>query len=81
MEASQFAGLFPPEGYDYTAMKTKADHIALMHGSDDPYCPLEQAEYIARNLDAPLTVVPNGHHLGARYSELPELWSIIEPNL
>jgi predicted alpha/beta hydrolase family esterase len=81
MEASQFAHLFPTEGYNYEAMKAKADKIAFMHGSDDPYCPLEQAEFLAKQLDAPLTVVPNGHHLGAKYSELPELWSIIEPNL
>jgi predicted alpha/beta hydrolase family esterase len=80
-DTTTFANLFPPDGWDFEAIKSKADHLAFMHGSDDPYCPLEQAEYLAKQLDAPLTVVPNGHHLGAQYTELPELWNILESEL
>jgi predicted alpha/beta hydrolase family esterase len=52
-----------------------------MHGADDPYCPLDRAQYLADQLAAPITIIPNGHHLGAKYTELPELWHLIEPNL
>ncbi len=78
MDAAQFVGLFPPDGFDFTTMKQRADAIEFLHGSDDPYCPLDQAEHLAGELDAPLTIVPNGHHLGAKYTELPELWRIVE---
>jgi uncharacterized protein len=81
MDESQFENLFPPEGYEFMRMREKADKIAFLHGDDDPYCPLEQAQFLAEQLEAPLTVVPQGHHLGAKYTELPELWQIIEPNL
>jgi pimeloyl-ACP methyl ester carboxylesterase len=77
----QFENLFLPEGFDFNHIKQQADKLTLLHGSDDPYCPLEQAEYLSKQLDAPLTVVPNGHHLGARYTELPEVWKLIEPSI
>lgn len=73
----QFDNLFPPEGFDFEYIKSKAKSFALLHGDDDPYCPLEQAEYIAAQLDAPITVVPKGHHLGSNYTKLPVLWEII----
>lgn len=78
---TQFANLFPPEGFNFARIKQNADKLAFLHGDDDPYCPLEQAKYLAEKLDAPLTVVPNGHHLGAKFTELPEAWHIIEPSL
>jgi uncharacterized protein len=75
---TQFANLFPQEGFDFSRIKQNASELAFLHGSDDPYCPLEQAQYLSKQLDAPLTVVPNGHHLGARYTELAEVWKLIE---
>jgi predicted alpha/beta hydrolase family esterase len=80
----QFINLFPPNppaGFDFPAMKQRADKILFMHGADDPYCPLDRAQYLADQLAAPITIIPNGHHLGAKYTELPELWELIEPNL
>ena len=77
----QFKNLFPSEGFDFAAIRQKADKIAFLHSSDDPYCPLSQAEYLAKQLEAPITAVPNGHHLGSRFTELPAVWSIIEPSL
>ncbi|HSX05622.1 MAG TPA: alpha/beta fold hydrolase [Candidatus Saccharimonadales bacterium] len=80
-DTTKFDHLFPPEGFDFKAIKAKAGKLAFLHGSDDPYCPLEQAQYLAKELNAPITVVPNGHHLGAGFTELPELWQILAPNL
>jgi predicted alpha/beta hydrolase family esterase len=76
----QFKDTFPSEGFDFELIKSKADKLAFLHGSDDPYCPLEQAKWLAEQLGAPITVVPNGHHLGTKFTELPELWSLIKTN-
>ena len=81
MDASQFSELFPPSGYDYSLIKTKAHALSMIHGSNDPYVPLQWAQNLAQKLDVKLTVVPNGHHLGAAYSVLPEIWQIIEPHV
>ena len=81
LEKGQFSHLFPEAGFDFAAIKNKAGKIAFLHGSDDPYCPLEQAEYLAEQLDAPLTIVENGKHLGSNFREFPELWQILEPHL
>ncbi len=78
---TQFDNLFPPEGFDFERIRSKAESIALLHGDDDPYCPLEQAKYIAAQLDAPLTVVPGGHHLGGKFTELPVLWDILKKEI
>jgi predicted alpha/beta hydrolase family esterase len=75
----QFENLFPPNGFNFAAMKQKADRIAFLHGDNDPYCPLEQAQFLAEQLNAEITVVPNGGHLGKAYAELPELWAILKP--
>jgi predicted alpha/beta hydrolase family esterase len=77
-DSTQFKDLFPSEGFDFARIKKNADKLTFLHGDDDPYCPLEQAKYLAEKLDAPITVVPNGHHLGAKFTELPEVWKIIE---
>lgn len=77
----QFAHLFPPEGFDFELMKSKAEKIAFFHGDNDPYCPLEQAKFLAEKLDASLTVIPGGGHLGSAYTEFPQLWDAIKENL
>jgi predicted alpha/beta hydrolase family esterase len=74
----QFENLFPEAGFNFAKMKQKADALAFLHGADDPYCPLEQAQLLAEQLDASITVVPNGGHLGKQYQELPELWAVIK---
>lgn len=77
---TQFENLFPPDGFDFDLIQSKVEKIAFLHGDDDPYCPLEQAKFLAEKLDASLTVIPNGHHLGSRYTELPVLWNILKEN-
>lgn len=84
MDYEQFKNLFPPEGFNFKLIKSKADKLAFLHGDDDPYCPLEQAKYLAEQLDAPITVVHGGRHFTKNNEanfELPELWKILEPNL
>lgn len=76
-----FAHLFPRYGFRFRRIRKKADHLAFLHGSDDPHCPLEQAETLSAKLKASLLILPNGGHLGAQFSELPQLWQVIQPYL
>lgn len=80
-DPGQFDNLFPPDGFDLAAIRNKAEKLAFLHSDDDPYCPLEQVQVLAKQLYASLTVVHEGHHLGAKFTELPELWEIIKPSL
>jgi predicted alpha/beta hydrolase family esterase len=78
---TQFENLFPEAGFDFAKMREKAGAISFLHSDNDPYCPLEQAQFLAEQLSAPITIVPGGGHLGKQYAELPELWKLIEPRL
>lgn len=81
MELAQFKDLFPPNGFNFETIKQKADKLAFLHSDDDPYCPVEQAKWLAEQTNSPITIVQNRHHLGAKFTELPELWQILEPDL
>lgn len=76
-----FAHLFPRWGFKWRRIRGNADHLALLHGSDDPYCPLEQAVTVATKLKAPMMIVPGGGHLGSGLKELPQLWNVLGPYL
>lgn len=74
LDKEQFKDLFPPAGFDFDIIRSRVHEIAFLHGDDDPYCPLDQAQWLAEQLQAPITIVPNGHHLGGKYgTELPPL--------
>jgi predicted alpha/beta hydrolase family esterase len=84
--AEQMSGVFPDGGFDFEKIKQNAERIAFLHSDNDPYCPLEQAQDLANRLDAEITVLHtnygnNADHLGSPLTELPELWTIIEPSL
>jgi hypothetical protein len=70
-----FKDLFPKGGFKLGLIKQKADNFLVIHGDNDPYCPLGQAETLARELDCDIIKVPNGLHLtqGAGFYELPWL--------
>lgn len=81
-----FTNFFPPDGFDFERIKSNADHIAFMHSDHDPYCPPEDAVYLADKLAAELKIFHtnygnNADHFGSPLTELPELWNIIEPHL
>lgn len=76
-----FAHLFPRQGFKFRRMRGKADRLAFLHGSEDPYCPVEQAVTLATKLKAPIMLVPKGKHLGAEMTEFPQLWNILQPEL
>jgi hypothetical protein len=74
---TQFDNLFPSDGFDFELIKSKASKLAFIHSDNDPYYPLEQAQYLAKELDAPLTVIHKGDHLGSPRTELPEILQML----
>ncbi len=81
LDREQFKDLFPEKGFDFEAIRSKAEHMLFLHGDDDPYCPIEQARWLAEQLQADIVVVPGGHHLGAKYNELPVLLESLEQRI
>lgn len=74
----QFKDLFPSQGFDFSKIKNSARHFLYIHGSDDPYCPIEQAKWLAKQTGGNFVTVPNGQHLGANRRELTELTDLIQ---
>ena len=60
--------------FDFDALVAQCIPITVIHGDNDPNVPLSNAEYLAKMLDADLTVVKNGQHLNgsAGWFQLPE---------
>ncbi len=74
-----FVHLFPVGGFDYQLIGEKTGQLLFVHGDDDPYCPLEQAQWMAERTHSDLVVVPEGHHLGESASgRLPILLEALE---
>ena len=65
--------------FNWEVMKNKVDHVAVIHGDNDPNVPVSDAEEIARQLDGKLILIPNGKHLNgsAGFTELPEALSVL----
>lgn len=74
----QFKSLFPESGFDFNKIKAKSGNLVYMHGENDPYCPLEQAKWLAKQTNSEIVVVPNGHHLGSKFKELPQIKEILK---
>jgi uncharacterized protein len=74
LDREQFKDLFPPNGFDFEIIISKCDKFLFLHGDNDPFCPLEQAKWLAQQTKGHMVIIPNGHHLGAsRTPDFPEL--------
>lgn len=80
LDAEQFKDLFPPDGFDFGLIKSKADHLLFLHGDNDPLCPLDQAQWLAQETSSEIIIVPGGGHLNrsAGFAELPQLTGALE---
>lgn len=74
----QFKDLFPKDGFDFEKIQSKSKKLIFVHGDNDPYCPIEQAKWLAEQTNSEIVTIPNGHHLGSKFKELPELVQILE---
>ncbi len=74
-------GLFETP-FDYSYIKSKAKRFIFIHSDNDPYCPLEHAEYIAAKLDGKLIIKPGQKHfsvgtVGEKYRQFPLLLRLV----
>lgn len=63
------------EGYDPERLKQKAGAFYFVHGSNDPYCDIQDAKVLCEQVGGTFMEIENGHHLGGTsgITELPEL--------
>ncbi|HEY5601330.1 MAG TPA: alpha/beta hydrolase [Patescibacteria group bacterium] len=70
------------EPFDFLKIKSKAKNFIFIHSDNDPYCPLDHAKYLAKELDGQLIVKRGQKHfnvrtMGKSYEEFPSLLQII----
>jgi predicted alpha/beta hydrolase family esterase len=73
-DPGQFDNLFL-EKYDPEVLASKADAFYFVHGSNDPYCDIEDAKRLSNQVNGTFITVENGHHLGSASAirELPQI--------
>jgi predicted alpha/beta hydrolase family esterase len=69
--------------FNYDSIKKKAKRFVFIHSDNDPYCPLEHAEFLAEKLDGQLIVKKGQKHFsigsyGEEYAKFPFLLELIE---
>lgn len=76
-------GLFD-EPFDFASIKTKAGKFTFLHSDNDPYCPIEHAQYLSGQVGGELIIKSGQGHfnteLGEQYKVFPELLEIIREN-
>ncbi|MES2014755.1 MAG: alpha/beta hydrolase, partial [Patescibacteria group bacterium] len=69
--------------FDFEKIRAHAKRFVFIHSDNDPFCPLEGAEYLSEELGGELVVVPGAYHFsigtgGERFRELPILLDILD---
>ena len=77
-------GLFE-EPFDFEKIKMHAKRFIFIHSDNDPYCPLEHAEYLSNKLNGELIIKPGQKHFsigtgGPEYKEFPFLLEVLGIN-
>lgn len=78
LDPERFKNLFPERGFDIDLIKSKSEHLLFVHGSEDPTCPLKQAQNLASATKSDIVIVQGGNHLAADYPQLPQLTEALE---
>jgi uncharacterized protein len=78
---SNLDGLFT-RPFDFASLRKRAAKFVLYHSDTDPYCPVEHAEFLAKELDGELRLEPGQGHFSAEteppYLEFPKLLQLLE---
>jgi uncharacterized protein len=70
---------FLETSFDYETIKQKTQSFAVIHGDDDPFVKVADAETIAKGVGGKLILIPGGKHLngGSGCFELPECRDVL----
>lgn len=68
--------------WDFQRIKSRANEFVFIHSDNDPYCPLEHAEFLSSMLEGKLVVRKGQKHFsvgtyGDSYTSFPELLKYI----
>ncbi|MCX6793053.1 MAG: alpha/beta hydrolase [Candidatus Falkowbacteria bacterium] len=65
---------FLESSFDFKKLKLKAKKFIVIHGDNDNKVPLDQGQFVSRELDCELIAIKNGGHLSGDdgYTALPE---------
>lgn len=68
--------------FDFKKIKDKAKNFVFIHSDNDPYCPLDHAKYLAKEMNGQLIVKKGQKHfsvgtMGKSYEEFPFLLQTI----
>lgn len=77
-EAGQFDKLFPENGYDIARLQSRSSSLVFLHGSDDPYCSVDDARDFAEKVGGRMEVIDKGLHLSSNRTQLPEILKYID---
>lgn len=69
------------EHWDWEAIKKNQEWVDVFVSTDDPYIPIEQADFIADRLGAQCHKLPGRGHFGSDVLELPELVAVLKERL
>lgn len=71
---------FLSSDFDWTKMKNKIPKVVVIHGDNDPFVPVSEAQKTTQELEGKLILISNGKHLNdesAGFTELPEALSAL----
>lgn len=67
---------------NFEKIKDKAENFIFVHSDNDPYCPIDHAEFLAEQVDGELFIKSGQGHfnteLGSQYEKFPELLELIQ---
>lgn len=65
--------------HNWNKIQKNCQSFHVLHGSNDPYVPLNQAEFVASNLGVQVQIIPDGGHLNAEFgfTEFPLITKLI----
>lgn len=68
--------------FDWTAIQQGVKELLFIHSDNDPYVPLNQAQFVATNTGAEIVVIPGEGHFNLErseeYKQFPKLLEILE---
>ena len=74
-------GLFE-EPFDFKIIRARCSRFIFIHSDNDPYCPIDHAEYLALKTGGELLVAEGQGHfnteLGPQYKQFPQLLELLD---
>ena len=72
--------------FDFVKCRLHCHKTIFIHSDDDPFCPLDEAEFLRNQTGGELVVIPHQKHfsvstMGEQYKEFPQLLEIITANV